>query len=331
MSDIYLDVNSFNDLFKILKNKNSFVDNTNSRLEISKKMSSQLEDHISYLSSSSLSSEQNITDAKNISKILEKIVTNLNTIKDALEKIEKKILELIMKKEDLSYSDTTLNEDLEKVKTEITEFEKLSIRLDSEILEEYELVRDYFNSTTSLNSDPIADTIFKKANTISDTPMPSENFNSEYNTNILDSMDTSDIQDNFVLRISEKDNRVYLPYSKEEILKYLKTYPDVFKDAKSVIKREFITELTFYSKHSFLARFREVYSLIRNREMKSFTDALKRAVDLMFRAELNPAIVAGLKSESQLDQLLTCLETNTLEDFKPFKIVFEINPAKRYH
>ena len=64
MSDIYLDVNSFNDLFKILKNKNSFVDNTNSRLEISKKMSSQLEDHINYLSSSSLSSEQNITDAK---------------------------------------------------------------------------------------------------------------------------------------------------------------------------------------------------------------------------------------------------------------------------
>ena len=262
------------------------------------------------------------------------MLTNFKTIRNRvyyLEKIEKKILELIMKKEDLSYSDTTLNEDLEKVKTEITEFEKLSIRLDSEILEEYELVKDYFNSTTSLNSDPIADTIFKKANTISDTPMPSENFNSEYNTNILDSMDTSDIQDNFVLRISEKDNRVYLPYSKEEILKYLKTYPDVFKDAKSVIKREFITELTFYSKHSFLARFREVYSLIRNREMKSFTDALKRAVDLMFRAELNPAIVAGLKSESQLDQLLTCLETNTLEDFKPFKIVFEINPAKRYH
>lgn len=326
MNDMYLNVNTFNDLFKILKNKNSYIDDTDSRLEIAQKKQKQLTTYIEQLKTSNMTNKEALMNTEDVLKILNSIIDNLSVTKEGLEVIEKNILRLIAKKEDLSYADSDLSEDITRIKNDINSFDELSTKLNQDIYDKYSIVKNFFNSTPALSiySTPNEDSAFElsnKKNNIAD-------FSNPTTSNIISN--TLDIQDNFVLRISEKDNKVYLPYSKTEILKYLETYPNVFKDITSVIDREFIMDLSFYTKHTFLARFREVYSLIRNREMKSFTDALKRAFDLMFKYELNPALVAGLKSEAQLDSLLECLEKNTLDDFKPFKIIFEINPAKRH-
>lgn len=51
----------------------------------------------------------------------------------------------------------------------------------------------------------------------------------------------------------------------------------------------------------------------------------------MFKYELTPAIIAGLKSEADLDLLLDCLDKRNLDNFKPFKIVFEYNPVLLFY
>lgn len=361
MSDMILNVSTLSNLFEILKSKNSYADNTDSRLSIVEKKKEQIIKYIKELESSSDASsiinQENISAARNAITNLDIISLNLNNLKSNLEIIEENILKLVLKKEDASYPEKDLNEDIQKIKEEINEFNELSNRLDVDIQEKYKVVKHFFNSTLSfkLESSKEDDEIFEKANIktkIYEVPENVEQHKDINQSNTASSTKTTKIkkietesyeadnkltnlanslgvEDNLVLRISEKENKVYLPYTKEEVVKYLEVYPEVFKDANSVIAREFITDLTFYSRYSFIARFREVYSLIRNREMKSLGEALKRAFDLMFRSELNPAIVAGLKSESQLDQLLECIEKNTLDDFKPFKIVFEFSPAKR--
>ena len=75
-----------------------------------------------------------------------------------------------------------------------------------------------------------------------------------------------------------------------------------------------------------MTRFRETYALIRDREGKSVLDALKYSFDLMFKDDLNPAIIAACKTQQQLEDYLYCLEHKNLEDFKHFKIQFHVAP-----
>lgn len=79
-------------------------------------------------------------------------------------------------------------------------------------------------------------------------------------------------------------------------------------------------------KHPVIARFREAYSLIRDRESKSVIDAFKYAFDIMFKYDLNPAIIAACKTQEQFENYLSCLDRKKLDEFKDFEIKFEINP-----
>lgn len=132
------------------------------------------------------------------------------------------------------------------------------------------------------------------------------------------------IPDNKVLTITE--DYVYLPYKCSEINDYLQKYPDTYSSVDEVIQKEFTFSRKYYVKHSVLARFRETYALIRDREAKSVTEALRQAFSLMFRYEINPAIIAACKTQDELEEYLICLEENKLNDFTSFKIKFEINP-----
>ena len=81
-------------------------------------------------------------------------------------------------------------------------------------------------------------------------------------------------------------------------------------------------------KHPVVARFREAYSLIRDRESKKVIDAFKYSVGLMLRHDLNPAIIAACKTQDQLEDYLSCVDKNKLEDFTHFKIEFNFLPKK---
>mgnify|MGYP007101884976 CR=1 FL=1 len=143
----------------------------------------------------------------------------------------------------------------------------------------------------------------------------------------------SDIENEFevkktnnILLVSERWKRVYLPYSESEVNLYLEQYPDDYQSFRDVVRKEFTLPLDYYIRHPIIARFREAYSLIRDREAKSIIDAFKYAMNIMAKHELNPVIIAACKTQSQLEDYLECLSKNKLGDFKSFEIKFEIAP-----
>lgn len=131
--------------------------------------------------------------------------------------------------------------------------------------------------------------------------------------------------DNNVLLISEKEGKVFLPYKKIDLQNYLLTYPQDYQNYQEVIEKEYILPLDSFMKNQTLSRFREMYELIRNRELKSMVEAMKLSTKFMFKYELNPAIIAACNTQEELDEYLKCLENNQLEDFQVFDIKFELN------
>ena len=132
------------------------------------------------------------------------------------------------------------------------------------------------------------------------------------------------LQDNLVLKICEK--RVELPYTKKEIEQFMEQYPNEYKRVQDVIAKEFMVHIAMFNKHPILSRFRETYYLCRNKEMMSILDSFNFAKGLMFRADINPYIIAAVKSKKQLEDYIDCLEANKLDEFTHFKIVYEVNP-----
>ncbi|MEE1389948.1 MAG: hypothetical protein U0M00_05335 [Clostridia bacterium] len=145
---------------------------------------------------------------------------------------------------------------------------------------------------------------------------------------VIEEPNKEGIQSNDTLIISEKDNKVFLPYTVSEIESYMEKYPKEYKSLEYVINKEFILPLDYYTKHPSLARFREAYSLIRDREAKSVFDALKYALSVMFEYDLNPAIISACKTEEALNLYIECLENKDLSKFNLFKIEFRLNPLK---
>ena len=74
------------------------------------------------------------------------------------------------------------------------------------------------------------------------------------------------------------------------------------------------------------ARFREAFNLIRYKEKGSIFSALDLGLELMFKYNLNPIIIAACRNLDELDIYLDCLDENELSDFKCFEVRFEVNP-----
>jgi len=266
---------------------------------------------------------------KNIDEILLKIQeqedqkntlsTFINSISDNSEKNNyiadcNKILELINTNiKSLSSIGMLLNNLKEKSLTNHLENIQANIKEYTDEITKYSDILK--NNTIEINT-------FFENNNISS----SEEYNST-NSNTSSKNEKNHI-DNLVLIISEKDNKVYLPYKEKEINLYLEQFPKKYSNFEDVINKEFIVPLNNYTKSPILSRFRETYSLIRDREAKSVIEALKYSFSLMFHYKLNPAIIAACKTQEQLDDYLWCLECDNLENFKHFKIQFNINPLK---
>ena len=134
--------------------------------------------------------------------------------------------------------------------------------------------------------------------------------------------------DNETLIISEKNNKIYLPYKMSEIKNYMHSYPDSYTDASDVVKQEFILDLGEFMQHPSKTRFQETYTLIRNRDGKSVASAVLYGLKLVKKSNLSPAVIAACKHKEELDRYLNCLKENKLDEFKSFNIMYEINPHK---
>lgn len=143
----------------------------------------------------------------------------------------------------------------------------------------------------------------------------------EANTN-----STTTSKDNHTLRISEKDQKAYLPYIYTDIQKIYENAKAEFGSPQEVIQKLYILPLEKF-KHPTISRFKEAFELITKKDNGSIIKALDLGIELMFKYDLNPIIISACKNLDELDIYLDCLDKNELYDFKCFDIIFEINPS----
>lgn len=129
-----------------------------------------------------------------------------------------------------------------------------------------------------------------------------------------------------ILLISEAENKVVLPYTLESIKKTMEENEASYDTVQDVIAKEYTKPLTYY-KHTSLARFREAFKLVKEREGGSFFKAMDLALELFSNYNLHPAVISACKTVNELDVYLSCLEYNELEDFHFFKTIFKISPT----
>lgn len=126
-----------------------------------------------------------------------------------------------------------------------------------------------------------------------------------------------------VLIISEKDSKVYLPYSKEEIDDLLNQ--GTYKTAEDAIREEFTIDLDKF-KNPLKSRFLEAYILSKDVAHQSRMESLRLGFELMTKYNLHPAIIAACRNIDELDIYLDCLDEDELDKFDVFDIKFEIAP-----
>lgn len=131
---------------------------------------------------------------------------------------------------------------------------------------------------------------------------------------------------NNVLIISEKDQKAYLPYKYEDVEQIYKNSNNKYNSIIDVIQDLYVLPLKRFENSSF-ARFRETFNLVLHKENGSVIKALDLAMELIFKYNLNPIIIAACRNLDELDIYLDCLDENELFDFRCFEIRFEVTPS----
>lgn len=259
-------------------------------------------------------------DVKNIYDILEKNTALLKNLKSTLSTLSTKLLALV-----LSDSSSTTSELVNEINNNLNHYIELLDEMKTDFIQNNLSVNTFtsYHSTrlllTTFDMD-LGENLDESINLISPNSTTSQ-----INTSYSDMVGTNE---NKVLIISEKENKVYLPYKKTELKAYLSQYPTSYYSYKNVIEKEFILPLNYFMNNPSMARFRETYSLYRDREATSVVEALKKALSLAFKSELNPAVIAACKTKKQLNNFILCLDENKLNDFSDFEIIYDVKPQK---
>lgn len=127
------------------------------------------------------------------------------------------------------------------------------------------------------------------------------------------------------LVISEMQGKVILPYKIQEINSILFNNNDKYSSIEDVIEKLYTKPMKDY-RFSAIARFKEAYKLVTEKEHKSKIQAFSLASELFTNLSLHPAIITACKSLDELDIYLACLEDNTLDEFPFFEVKYEIAP-----
>lgn len=237
-------------------------------------------------------------------------------VEEKTKKLNSDIINLLIDISSKNLSEAETNKKCNEIKSQISEYSTFLNSVDTEIIERNTFLNSFF-------SDSITKEYLSKFN----MPEISLNLPEKEGTIQLSEKEviSKNLEDNNVLIISEKEKKVFLPYKKAEVEDYLEQYPNKYNSYKDVINAEFIVPLSYYQHFPVVARFREAYSLVRDKEGKSIIEALKYAMDLMLKAELNPAIIAACKYQEQLENYLKCLTNNNLDNFTDFEIKFDVS------
>lgn len=258
-------------------------------------------------------------------------IKNVQTNKASSDNINKQIVELLIsiESQEDNISASNFNDKAVNIKKEISSFTEAADNTNSKLESNDSLIKSFLEQDAVKKYLPLDFDVnnIKIEEEIVDSTKASYVENATEQTEVSEHIETIK-ENNDTLLVSEKERKVYLPYSKSEVLEYIEQYPKQYDSFSDVVNQEYIFPIEFFIKHPAIARFRETYALIRDRESKTVIDAFKLAVDTMFQHDLNPAIIAACKSQKQLEHYLECLEKKRTDEFNDFRIKFEVTPLK---
>lgn len=137
--------------------------------------------------------------------------------------------------------------------------------------------------------------------------------------------ESTSVCDNKTLVISEETQKVYLPYTMNDVMEKLNNTANGYQTIEEVVEKEYVVPLSEF-KMPIISRFKEAYKFMRVKEKSSVYEALDLALELMFNSNLNPAIIRAAKDLKELDIYLDCLYENELDKFDRFKIIYKVLP-----
>lgn len=207
---------------------------------------------------------------------------------------------------------------------------------------EDEIQNDDISETNNVIEEVVEDDDVAETNNISeeeiendDVEISEEDFDEnetdngkETNVDLDEEILDTELTDNNCLLISEKKNKVFLPYKIVDLQAQLQNNNNQYKNVQELIQKEYILPLEQF-KSPKLARFKEAYNLMKNKENSSFLEAISLALELSFNSVLNPAVIAACKNQDELDIYLDCLYENELDKFNIFEIKYDIAPMKK--
>lgn len=124
------------------------------------------------------------------------------------------------------------------------------------------------------------------------------------------------------LVISEAQKKVILPYNINTVNEILQNNAR-YHSIDEVVNKLYTRPINYY-RFSAMARFKEAYKLVKNKEKSSIFKALALGFELFGNYSLHPAIITACSSLDELDVYLACLDENDLDDFKFFNIKYEV-------
>lgn len=259
-----------------------------------------------------------ITDLMDEKK-LENFYQTVSSLKDSFEHIE--VIQALASKlekdlnETISLYDKSLENNKDEIKANLVEYNKRRDELSNKIFEFENINTAVLNSAIELSL-KVSNKKLKKKNVLEKDTMIKKEIKVDIEL---------EPHDNNVLIISEKEQKAYLPFFYSEVKNIFQNSNNQYQTLQDVVDDLYIISLDKF-KNSSIARFREAFHLIRNKEKGSITKALDLGLELMFNYSLNPIVVAACRNLDELDIYLDCLEENELYDFNCFEIRFEVMP-----
>lgn len=259
-----------------------------------------------------------ITDSMDEKK-LESFYQTVSLLKESFETIDTiKSLSFKLEKDlngTISLYDKGLENNKDEIKANLVEYNKMRDELSNKIFEFENVNTSVLNSAIELSL-KVSHKKLKKQNVLEKDTMIKKEIKVDIEL---------EPHDNNILIISEKEQKAYLPFFYSEVKNIFENSNNQYQTMQDVIDDLYTVSLDKF-KNSAIARFREAFHLIRNKEKGSITKALDLGLELMFHYSLNPIVVAACRNLDELDIYLDCLEENELYDFNCFEIKFEVMP-----
>lgn len=275
------------------------------------KKSSLLEITNNMIEIADLIDEHKIENFYETISLLKKSFENINNIQILASKLYEDLNLTI------SLYDKDIENNKEEIKANLIEYNKKEDELFHKILEFENINTSVLNSAIELSFRAFDKKIKKKTIFVNTT---SENDNKKVDIEL-------EPHDCNILTVSEKYQKAYLPFFYSDVQTIYQNSNDKYQTLQDVVDDLYIVPLSRF-KNSTIARFKESFHLVREKEKGSITKALDLGLELMFKYELNPIIIAACRNLDELDIYLDCLEENELYDFSCFEIKFEVMPKK---